>query len=227
MFSEVKKINNRRDYILNISGNFNQIMNDLGMNSKPVEVIKSTNQKRGFLVGAFLSGGSANSADNKQYHLELRSNNVSYLLFIQTILKEFNISMALMTRRNKYVLYIKKSYDISDFLKLMGANNCMLEFEDIKISRDMYTSMLRLNNLDVSNIKKSTIAGNSQIKKILKIKDTEFYKKQSKKFKIFCKIRLENPNASLSEIAKIFKTKYHIDIERTSVNHYVNKLMKA
>lgn len=225
MFSNIHKINNRRDYILSINGNFDQIINDLGMNKKPIEVIKSQNQKRGFLVGAFLSGGSISSISDKKYHLEIRSSNIAYLLFIQTIMQTFDISIALLQRRKGYILYIKKSYDISDFLKLIGANNCMLEFEDQKISRDMFVQIHRLNNLDISNIKKSTKAGNEQVKRIKEIQNTSFYLNQNNKFKIFCEIRLKNPNASLSDIAQIFWNEYQIKITRTSVNHYVNKLM--
>lgn len=225
MYSDLKNINNKRDYILSIAGNFDQIINDLGIYQKPVDVIKTEAQMKGVLVGAFLSGGSVSSISDRRYHLELRSNNISYLLFIQTILQKFNISIALLQRRKSYFLYIKKSYDISDFLKLIGANNCMLEFEDQKISRDMYAQIHRLNNLDISNIKKSSTAGNKQIQKINEIINTKSYSKQSEKFKIFCQIRLKNPNASLTEISKIFLKDFNIKIQRTSVNHLVNKLM--
>ncbi len=225
-YSNIKKINKKRDYVLSVNGNFEQIINDLGLNRKPIDVIKTEPQTRGFLVGAFLSGGSVSSIGDHNYHLELRSNNVQYLLFIQTILNKFGLSIALLQRRNSYFLYIKRSYDISDFLKLIGANNAMLEFEDQKISRDMLTQIHRLNNLDISNIKKSSTAGSKQIAKINQIINTEFYNKQNKKFKLFCQIRLKNPNASLSEIADIFLKEYSIKIQRTSINHYVNKLMK-
>ncbi len=225
MYSDLKNINNKRDYILSIAGNFDQIINDLGIYQKPVDVITTEAQMKGVLVGAFLSGGSVSSISDRRYHLELRSNNISYLLFIQTILQKFNISIALLQRRKSYFLYIKKSYDISDFLKLIGANNCMLEFEDQKISRDMYAQIHRLNNLDISNIKKSSTAGNKQIQKINEIINTKSYSKQSEKFKIFCQIRLKNPNASLTEISKIFLKDFNIKIQRTSVNHLVNKLM--
>ncbi|MDE6476763.1 MAG: DNA-binding protein WhiA [Mycoplasmoidaceae bacterium] len=225
MYSNIKHLNNKRDYLLSINANFDQIINDLGIYKKPIDVIQTNAQMKGVLVGAFLSGGSVNSASDRRYHLELRSNNISYLLFIQTILNKFNISIALLQRRKSYILYIKKSYDISDFLKLIGANNCMLEFEDQKISRDLFTQIHRLNNLDISNIKKSSAAGNKQIQKINQIINTDLFKKQTNKFKIFCQIRLKNPNASLNEISKIFLKDYNIKIQRTSVNHLVNKLM--
>ncbi len=226
MFTGINKINNHRVYMLRVTGNFQQITTDSGLLKKPVDVIKTTAQMKGFLVGAFLSGGSISSSTDRRYHLEIRSNNVAYLLFIQTILNKFNISIALSQRRNGYFLYIKKSYDISDFLKLIGANNCMLEFEDTKISRDLFTQMNRLNNLDISNIKKSSSAGNKQIQKIKQIMNTEIYEKQSKKFKIFCQLRLENENASLSELSKLFLEKHNIKINRTSINHYVIKLKR-
>lgn len=185
--------------------------------------------KRAYVAGAFLSGGSISDLSQKKYwyHLEIRSENYKYLLFIQSILvKNFNLYVVLYRRNLQYILYIKKASQISDFLKLVNATECLLKFEDLKISRDFNMQITRLNNLDISNIKKTTISSQKQIAKINKIKKTPSYKRQNHNFKLYCQLRLEHPGASLQEIKKILAKKYKINIARTSLQHYVNKINK-
>jgi DNA-binding protein WhiA len=121
-------------------------------------------------------------------------------------------------------LYIKKSADVSDFLKIIGANHSMYELEDKVIARDYYTNIQRLNNLDMANLHKSSLAGFVQIKMIKQIRHTKEFQSQPDKFKFYCSIRLQNPHSSLSEIVSIFKNKYKIQITRTGINHYVLKI---
>jgi DNA-binding protein WhiA len=125
-FTNIQKINNRRIYRLMIKGNFQQITSDLELNNLlPKHLLNSAENKRAYLVGAFLSGGSINSIEGNNHHLEIRSTKVNYLRLIQKILHEFNISMSILQRKNIYMLYIKRNMDISDFLKIIGANEAM------------------------------------------------------------------------------------------------------
>lgn len=224
-------VRNKTSY-LEIYGNYNQIKSDLCLYSQSELNTKLLNLhccKRAYVAGAFLSGGSISDLSQKKYwyHLEIRSENYKYLLFIQSILvKNFNLYVVLYRRNLQYILYIKKASQISDFLKLVNATECLLKFEDLKISRDFNMQITRLNNLDISNIKKTTISSQKQIAKINKIKKTPSYKRQNHNFKLYCQLRLEHPGASLQEIKKILAKKYKINIARTSLQHYVNKINK-
>jgi DNA-binding protein WhiA len=224
-FTDINKLNNHRTYKLSIKGNFQQLSTDLQLNETyPSSVLKTIDGQRAYLVGAFLSGGSISSIDKSIYHLEIRSNKPNYLRLLQKLLIKFNISISMLKRKDHFVLYIKKATDISDFLKIIGANNGMQQMEDKIISRDYSTNINRLNNLDIANLKKSMSAGVEQVKMILKVRGTNEFKDQPDKFKFFCTVRLGNPEASLAQIKQIFKTKYGITITRTGLNHYVLKL---
>jgi DNA-binding protein WhiA len=146
------------------------------------------------------------------------------LRLIQKILLKFNISSTLLKREKGFVLYIKKAVDVSDFLKIVGANRCMHELEDKIIARDYYTNVQRINNLDVANLHKSSLAGIQQVKMIKAIRRMKEFKKLPDKFRFYCSIRLQNPEASLSEMVKIFQIKYQINITRTGINHYVVRI---
>lgn len=225
---DATNINGQTNYV-EIYGNFDQIKNDLFFDIPwdKNKVCAFDCCKRAYVAGAFLAGGSINSLDSKSYHLEIRSNDWEYLFFQQKMLISFGICPVL-TRHSKkqYILYLKKVNQISDFLKLIGAGNCMLAFEDKKISRDASMSMTRWNNLDISNIRKSTESGVTQIKLIKKIMQMPVWETQSEKFKKFCELRLLHPSSSLNELVFLMKQKYNISATKPGLNHLARKLNK-
>jgi len=225
-FTDVKKINNKRTYYLDFTSDFKNIIDKLELFIKPKKIIDNDYKKRAYLAGAFLSGGSISSLDKKMYHLEIRSTNVDYLRIIQKLLLSFNISISLSKRSYSYVLYIKRSEDISDFLKIIGAYENMQYLEDIRISRDLNNQIHRLNNLDISNIKKASEAGSNQAQKIKKIRQSKEYIDAPIKFKNYCELRLKYPEISLKEIVEKFNKNYHSNLTKSGVNHYGIKINK-
>jgi DNA-binding protein WhiA len=224
-YTEIKSLNKHRTYKLTILDKFQLITRDLELNrQEPKQIIKDTINQRAYLVGAFLSGGSISSIEKSVYHLEIRSTKINYLLLIQKILLKFNISITLLKRKTTFVVYIKKAVDVSDLLKIIGANHSMYALEDKIIARDYYATVQRLNNLDIANLHKSSLAGTQQVKMINAIRNTKEFSNSSDKFRFYCSIRLQHPEASLSEMVKIFKTRYQINITRTGINHYVMKI---
>lgn len=220
-------INGQVNYV-EITGNFEQIETDLGLNNKySSDVCQLDCCKRAYIAGGFLAGGSINSLESKSYHLEIRSSDWEYLFFQQKMLISFGIYPVLTKHSKKqFILYLKKVNQISDFLKLVGAGNCMLAFEDIKITKDANMSVTRWNNLDISNINKSTVTGVKQVKQIQKLQLTKLWTKQTKKFKAFCELRLAHPSSSLNELVKLMKSKYKIETTKPGLNHIVRKLDK-
>ncbi|XQP55878.1 MAG: DNA-binding protein WhiA [Mycoplasmoidaceae bacterium] len=221
-------INGQTNYV-DINGNLEQIEYDLGLKNKfnDLSIVSLQCCKRAYIAGAFLAGGSINSLDAKYYHLEIRSNNWEYLFFQQKMLISFGIYPVLTKHSKKqYILYLKKVNQISDFLKLIGAGNCMLAFEDMKISKDANMSVTRWNNLDISNINKSTVTGVKQVKQIKKLQTLPIYKKQTKKFKAYCELRLAYPSSSLKELVQLMQSQYKIKTTKPGLNHIVRKLDK-
>lgn len=223
-YTEIQKMNNHRVYMLSLTGDLDKIENDLKIHGNYNSIIKNECCKRAYVAGAFMSGGSINSLDKKGYHLEIRSYHIEYLRNLQKILEEFKIPVVLFKRTKEYILYIKKSDHISDFLKLICTFDCFSEFEDLRIQRDFNIQVVRLNNLDLSNMKKTINAGSKQVKQIIEIMNTPEFLKQPLKFKQFCDIRIKKQAVSLSEIAIIMKQKFNVSITRTGLNHYVRKI---
>lgn len=217
---------NKGTYKLDFKGDFSYIEKDLCIFSNPKELLKTSSQKNAYLSGAFLSGGSINNPDSSNYHFEIRTYNDDLANDIFKILKSFKINVV-NTKRNKLnVVYVKKSEMIADILKYMSTTDALFEFEEKRIFRDFNNQVQRLNNLDMSNLRKSAESGNYQVNMIKRIKNSNLYLELSEKEKIYCQIRLENPSASLSEIMTIFKEQYDIEISRTGLNHYVRKIKR-
>lgn len=226
-YSEIKKINNRRLYKLEVIGNFNQMESDLEFGDDyPSNLLKSECCKKGYIIGAFLSGGSINSIEKSGYHFEIRSTNVHFLRIIQKILSEFYISSAILKRKSNFILYVKKSDNISDILKIMNTTKAMIEYEDVRIAKDFNAQICRLNNLDISNLKKSAIAGKVQVEQIKNLKKTGKIEQLPHNIKRYCEIRIEHPDASLNEIASAMKKKHGIIITKSGINHYNSKIKK-
>ena len=227
-YSAINKFNNMRTYRVVIDDP--SFVNIVERANFFYELMQKSSQKqdqmvkRAFLSGAFLSGGSIGGIDKSIYHLEIRSNKAEYLRILQKILMDFKLSPTILKRKYSYVIYIKRSFEISDFLKLVGAMDAMFELEETIAVRDYNNNIHRMNNLDIANMEKTAKSGMEQVEMINKIIDTQQYATSSEKFKNFCQLRLENPTLSLSGLQEKYYNKYKIKVTRTGLNHYVIKL---
>lgn len=177
----------------------------------------------GYLCGAFLASGSVNSPKKSNYHLEIALNDENYMkwflkLFSKLKSGEFNVKS--IKRRNQYVVYLKRSQQITEFLILIGVTNTALEFENVRISRDFSNIGNRLSNLDSANYAKTVGASSKQIEDI-KILDkiVGIDKIENVKQRELMKLRLENEDMSLQELADRLSEILNTNISRSNINH--------
>ena len=102
-------------------------------NKIPYSLTSKEDKIKAYLTGLFLSNGSCNDPINTNYHLEISLKSEDFAKAILKVIqkiksKEFNFK--LIQRRNNYVIYIKKSDQISDFLNFIDANEACLKFEN-------------------------------------------------------------------------------------------------
>lgn len=222
---EKNNINNRKIIKLEIVDQNNQFEKIFNLMNFNINILDDENKKKSFILGAYLSGGSISFSTKKSsYHFEIKSYKMNFLLDLKALLKEFNIETRIIDYKNKFILYFKKGEYISDLLKLFNVVNSLYKFEDFRIKKDFSNSLQRLNNLEVSNINKTIVASLQQQQWIEKIKKTKYFNELTKNEKIFCKIRLEHSEYSLSTISKIMKNDYHINVSRSAINHYIRKI---
>ena len=111
------------------------------------ELIMKKCCKRSYLRGAFLAGGSVNNPETSSYHLEIFSLYKEHSEALCELMNSFDLNAKTLERKKGYMTYLKEAEKITDFLIIIGANNAMLKFEDIRILRDMRNSVNRLSQL--------------------------------------------------------------------------------
>ena len=171
-------------------------------------------ENRALVRGAFMSSGSVTNPKNK-YHLEIVFDKEENAKFIQEVLVKENIDAKILKREKNFILYIKDGENISKFLAFIGANKSVLQFEDERVIRDMRNQVNRLVNCETANLNKTILSAVKQIENIKLIKKRKKFDKLTPKEQELAQIRLENPDASLSELGKLLKE----PISKSGVNH--------
>ena len=175
--------------------------------------------KRICIREAFLKSGSINDP-NKEYHLEIIFKLKRKADEINIMLKELNINSKIITRNKKYVIYIKDGEEISKFLALIGANNAVIKFEEIRVIKDMKNKVNRKVNYETANINKTINAAIQQIEDIKLIKAKNEFAKLPEGLKELANLRIENPDISITELGKMLSK----PLSKSGVNHRLLKL---
>ena len=224
---ENQKFSKNKSYSILIDESSEGIMDDLeisfleGKISK--NIVKNDDTISGYLAGAFLAAGSVNSPVTSNYHLEIALNSENYAKWLAKLFgkyKNSNIEPKITQRRDQYVIYFKKSDQISNFLIMIGAVSSCLEFEDVRANRDLMNSANRLTNMDTANMKKTIETGLRQVEEIklidqlLGIDNIKNIKERE-----LCKLRLANEAASLQELADMMSEIFKKTITKSNINH--------
>lgn len=202
------------------------ILTDLGLYSSrgllevPLhKIVSNDSQARAYLCGAFLAGGSINPPEKTNYHLEITANNDKQAELLQELLERFDIHAKTIARRGKQIVYVKAAEKIADFLRIIGANEAVLKFENIRISRDFTNSLTRLNNCDVANEVKTQNAAKNQLEDIHVLQSTYGLDRLDEKLQDVAKLRLQYPEASLNELCAAYEEMTGISVSKSGMKH--------
>lgn len=223
-----QKLNKQTFYSCVISNSAKTIIEDLGI-LDPVpynkeDIMDSLELIVAYLRGAFLAKGSVNDPITSNYHLEIVTDKESEALFVQRIMNHYEINARITKRKNSLLVYIKEKDTIIDFLRRLGANVTMNEFENIVIKRGLAADVNRLLNIDVANQQKTNNASKEQLKYIKYIEMNFQLDKLDPKLLMVMKVRKDNPEASLNELVEIINEIYEENITKSGLNHRFRKL---
>ena len=182
---------------------------------------KAEEKKRAFIRGCFLGAGSINNPENS-YHLEIVLSNENNLKMVQEILKDLEIYTKELITKNRYSVYIKDGEEISKLLALIGANKAVLQFEDIRIQKEMRGKVNRIVNCETANLNKTINAAIEQIAAIRKLQEDGRFNKLDDNLKEIAILRIENPDMSLIELGKLLKE----PVGKSGVNYRLKKIME-
>ena len=231
-FRKTMKFYKATEYLVNIINGGTTIFSSLDINlleSKiNQELINKEDKIRGFLMGLFLACGSCNSPKTSNYHFEFYvsdENLAKNILKIISKIKSSQFDFKLTKRRNNFVIYLKKSDQISGFLAFLDASTCCIKFEDVRVSRDYSNINNRLIICDQYNYKKSIDKANVQIEQIKLIdKHLGIDNIINEKVQLLCKLRLKDPEASYVDLSSMMSEELNVPVSKSNIGHLFRKI---
>ena len=191
------------------------------INYVPTDLVKTVNEKKAYIRGAFMGSGSITDP-KKGYHLEFVSENESNAYFLRDTINEFGLKSKVIMRKEKYIIYIKDSEQISDFLSLIGAYNSVLNYENVRVIKEMRNNVNRIVNCETANLNKTVKSSYDQVEDIKLIEREIGIENLDEDLKVIAKIRLENRSMSLNDIANSLEPK----LSKSTVNYRFKKLRR-
>jgi len=185
------------------------------------ELIPKTMQKRAYLRGAFLAGGSVNNPETSAYHLEVYSLYKEHSEGLMQIMNEFELNAKTIERKKGFVTYLKEAEKISDFLSLIGAHQAMMRFEDVRILRDMRNSVNRIVNCETANLNKTIGASVRQVENIKYIDRTIGIDQLPERLQEIARLRVAYKEVSLKELGEKLSSG---TVSKSGVNHRLRKI---
>jgi len=174
--------------------------------------------KRAFLRGSFLGGGSI-TRPSVDYHMEMVTDNGSFAQCIAKNMNTFSLKVKITERKKDYLVYLKDSGRIVRFLNVIGAHTSMMEFENVRILKEMRNNVNRLVNCEMANLNKVIKAAVKQVVCIKYLDEHLGLGELSQGLQDTARLRLKYPEASLNELVE-----YSGGIGKSGLNHRLKKL---
>ncbi len=223
----------KRDlYVIRVEEKSQIILKDLGyygedlkyLEIPPEYITGSTEEEKAYLRGVFLSQGSINDPQTSQYHMEIVIAKPEEAIFVQKILNQYELNAKILNRDKGYMIYIKEAEKISDFLKMIGAMQATLYFENVRIYHDKKNHTNRLNNCEQANTDKIVEAATIQLKNIEILEENVAVELLDDKTKEALEYRKKYPEASLKELSSILSMETGKSITKSGLNHRFRKI---
>lgn len=230
-YGNENNINKLRYYYLDVTGDTNQIIEDFYLSpiseiNSSLPIIKKECCKSAFLRGMFISKGSINDPRKNCYHLEITCKNFEQANLVKYIFNTNEIDAKIRERKNSYVVYIKKSEEISNTLALIGAASGVFYFEDSRIIRDISNQANRQTNCDIANVIKSTEAANKQLLAIEYIREHGQFNKMPARLQTMAIMREDYPEATLKDLSDYSDNYFGKTLSKSGISHCLKSLVQ-
>ncbi len=218
-------------YDVSLSGNnVEQMLSDTGAmvfgetglqlcGAAPASVLQSDECKKAFLRGCFLGSGVCVNPQ-RSYHLEIMCCTDDLAEQIVELLNAVRLHGRKTTRKGRTLVYLKEGDDVSGFLALIGANVAAMQFENVRVEKDMRNYVNRTSNCETANLDKCVVASLKQCAAIRTIERHMALSKLPASLEEAALLRMNHPDATLQELADM------ADIQKSGMNHRLARLLK-
>ncbi len=229
LISKSEKLKKNNEYVIFIhpQESFTQALNETGVLDDQMRIyhkilprlVKKGCCATAYLRGAFLGGGTITSP-HSNYHFELTCDSEDLSYDLQKLMDRFDLRARISRKRKHYAVYLKESERIAKFMTLVGAHNAVLQWEDIKIVKDIRNQVNRLVNCDTANLNKTVEAAQAQIENIKVIDEAWGLTELSGNLQEIAQIRLLYPEANMRELGELCKP----PLSKSAVFHRLRKI---
>jgi DNA-binding protein WhiA len=175
--------------------------------------------RKNFFRGFFLGCGSVN-APSTRYHLELVAPTLGWATVVLCLLHEAQVRAGVVERAGQHVVYVKDADGIVRCLQLMGGNRAVMEFENVRVVRDVRAQVNRRINFETANIDKTIGSALRQVDAIAKLEQDQGLETLPPSLQVMARWRKDNPELNLSELAS------QMNLSKSAVNHRLRRLVE-
>ena len=177
--------------------------------------------RKAFLRGVFMAGGSV-SRPSSDYHMEIVTENEEFARLILKTMQGFSLSARMTDRKKDYIVYLKDGDHIIDFLSIIGAHQSLLEFENVRIVKEMRNNVNRQVNCETANLNKVIRASLLQVACINYLQEQGLYELLPDKLKETAALRLQHPDISLNDLVEFTEGA----VGKSGLNHRLKKIQQ-
>ena len=175
--------------------------------------------RKALVRGLFLGCGSVN-APNARYHLEFTLPTPGWASTLARLLQDQSIRAGVAERSAHHVVYVKDGDGIVRTLSLMGASRAVMEFENVRVVREVSGQVNRRLNFETANLDKTVGSALRQVAAIEQLERSGRLEGLSPALQEVARVRRSNPEMNLSELAG------HMHLSKSAVNHRLRRLVE-
>ncbi|MCL2654805.1 MAG: DNA-binding protein WhiA [Coriobacteriia bacterium] len=172
-----------------------------------------------YLRGAFLGSGFV-SDPRADAHFEITCQSEVLACDLTTLMQRFTIEAKSLERRGAWIVYLKGTEPILNFLALVGAHKAIFKTHDVRIVKEMRNDVNRRVNAEIANQAKASQAALSQLDAIYRLKQAGALEALPEGLREFAQLRLDNPDLSLRELGAAAVP----PLSKSAVNHRMRRL---
>jgi DNA-binding protein WhiA len=176
--------------------------------------------RKALLRGFFLGCGSVNSPAAR-YHMEFVAPTFGWATGLVYLLHEAGVRSGMAERAGQHVVYVKEGDAIVRLLSLMGGNRAVMEFENMRVVRDVSGQVNRRLNFETANIDKTIGSSIKQVAAIEKLERERVLPSLSPALQDMARWRRDHPDLNLSELAS------RMSLSKSAINHRLRRLVEV
>ena len=202
-FSKSKKFGEHNTYVISIPSQpgVKKFIENLEKYSSEVDEV-SEEVEKGFIRGMFLGCGYIKSPE-KEYALDFFVDSDELADELYNLLVKLEKKVYKTIKRNKPLVYMRNAEDIMDIIVLIGSMKEFYNYEETTMIKDLKNKTIREMNWEVANETKTLDTARKQVKMINYIGYKIGLNELSPVLEEIAFLRLENPEASLQELAEM------------------------